>query len=177
MTDITLTDSQHQILVHAVQKTCGKLEWFPENLKGAAKTRVLDALLKRSLITRDGEGWCITTEGMTAIGEPEHTGMSFEKINQALAMGLENFAKHVSDNFDPESIRLEKPRTRANSKQVEVIAMLKRPEGATIDEICAVTGWQAHTVRGTFAGAFKKKLGLEITSVKEDGRGRVYRIA
>ena len=68
------------------------------------------------------------------------------------------------------------PGTRANSKQAEVIAMLKRPEGATISEICTATGWQQHTVRGTFAGAFKKKLGLEITSVKEPGRDRVYRI-
>ena len=177
MTDIQLTDSQRQILEHAVHQTRGKLEWFPDNLKGGAKARVLDSLLKRALITRDGEGWCITTEGMTAIDEPEHTGMSFDMINQALAMGLENFAKHVSDNFDPESIGLDKPRTRANSKQAEVIAMLKRPQGATIGEICAATGWQAHTVRGTFAGSFKKKLGLEITSVKEPGRDRVYRIA
>jgi len=39
-----------------------------------------------------------------------------------------------------------------------------------------VTGWQAHTVRGTFAGAFKKKLGLDITSTKDIGADRVYRI-
>ena len=56
-----------------------------------------------------------------------------------------------------------------------MIAMLKRPEGATITQICETTGWQAHTVRGTFAGAFKKKLGLVITSVKVGDR-RIYRI-
>jgi len=55
--------------------------------------------------------------------------------------------------------------------------MLKRPEGATIEQICEATQWQAHTVRGTFAGAFKKKLGLEITSTKEAGGQRVYRVA
>ena len=38
------------------------------------------------------------------------------------------------------------------------------------------TSWQAHTVRGTFAGAFKKKLGLDVTSTKEQGAERVYRI-
>jgi hypothetical protein len=58
-----------------------------------------------------------------------------------------------------------------------VIAMLKRPEGATIPQICEATGWQAHTVRGTFAGAFKKKLGLTVTSDKAEGGVRVYRIA
>jgi hypothetical protein len=70
-----------------------------------------------------------------------------------------------------------KPRTRDNSKQAEVIRMLQRPEGATIGQICTATGWQAHTVRGTFAGAFKKKLGLTIVSDKPQGGERVYRIA
>jgi Protein of unknown function (DUF3489) len=69
-----------------------------------------------------------------------------------------------------------KPRTRDNSKQAQVIAMLKRAEGATITQICEATGWQSHTVRGTFAGAFKKKLGLELTSNKADGSERTYRI-
>jgi hypothetical protein len=55
--------------------------------------------------------------------------------------------------------------------------MLKRPEGTTIAQICEATGWQAHTVRGTFAGAFKKKLGLTIESDKVQGGERVYRIA
>ena len=70
-----------------------------------------------------------------------------------------------------------KPRTRDNSKQAQVIAMLKRPEGATIAQICEATNWRPHTVRGTFAGAFKKKLGLEITSTKEAGGQRIYRVA
>ena len=37
------------------------------------------------------------------------------------------------------------------------------------------TGWLAHTVHGTFAGAFKKRLGLNLTSEKNDGGERVYR--
>jgi hypothetical protein len=61
------------------------------------------------------------------------------------------------------------------SKQDEVIAMLRRPEGATIDEVTNATGWQRHTVRGVFSGTVKKKLGLAIVSAKEE-RGRVYRI-
>src|SRR5262249_28096017 len=62
------------------------------------------------------------------------------------------------------------------SKQAEVIALLRRPEGATVDEVTALTGWQRHTVRGHFSGALKKKLGLPVGSVKEE-QGRVYRIA
>lgn len=67
-------------------------------------------------------------------------------------------------------------KTRENSKQAQLIAMLKRPEGATIAEIAETFGWRAHTVRGAIAGALKKKLGLAVTSEKIEGRGRVYRI-
>ena len=62
------------------------------------------------------------------------------------------------------------------SKQDAVIAMLRRPEGATVDEVVGATGWQRHTVRGVFSGTLKKKLGLTLASAKEE-RGRVYRIA
>jgi hypothetical protein len=61
------------------------------------------------------------------------------------------------------------------SKQDAVIAMLRRPEGATVDEVASATGWQRHTVRGVFSGTLKKKLRLTLASAKEE-RGRVYRI-
>jgi hypothetical protein len=76
--------------------------------------------------------------------------------------------------------RLPEPEPRAGakhpSKQDVVIAMLRQPEGATVDEVASVTGWQRHTVRGVFSGSLKKKLGLTLASAKEE-RGRVYRIA
>ena len=62
------------------------------------------------------------------------------------------------------------------SKQDAVIAMLRRPDCATVDEVARATGWQRHTVRGVFSGTLKKKLGLSVASAKEE-RGRVYRIA
>ena len=66
--------------------------------------------------------------------------------------------------------------TKRSSKQEAVIAMLQRPEGATVDEIASAMGWQRHTVRGLFSGTLKKKLGLTLASAQEE-RGRVYRIA
>ena len=72
---------------------------------------------------------------------------------------------------DPEP----QPDAKRPSKQDEVIAMLRRPEGATVDEVANATGWQRHTVRGVFSGTLKKKIGLTIASAKEE-RGRVYRI-
>ena len=70
-----------------------------------------------------------------------------------------------------------KPNTRADSKQAKLVEMLKRTEGASIDEIAKAFEWQPHTVRGAIAGALKKKLGLDVTSEKVEGRGRVYRVA
>ena len=72
---------------------------------------------------------------------------------------------------DPEP----QPGAKRISKQDELIAMLRQPEGVTVDEVASVTGWQRHTVRGVFSGTLKKKLGLTLYSAKEE-RGRVYRI-
>ena len=66
---------------------------------------------------------------------------------------------------------------RAESKQSQLITMLRQPDGATIAEIAKALEWQPHTVRGAIAGALKKKLGLNVESEKVDDRGRVYRIA
>jgi hypothetical protein len=73
---------------------------------------------------------------------------------------------------DPEP----QPDPKRASKQNDVIAMLRQPEGATVDEVASVTGWQRHTVRGVFSGTLKKKLGFTLASAEEE-RGRVYRIA
>ena len=67
-------------------------------------------------------------------------------------------------------------KSRDGTKQAKLIEMLRRPEGATIDQIVKATGWQKHTVRGAIAGALKKKLGLNVVSKKDEDGPRVYRI-
>jgi len=64
----------------------------------------------------------------------------------------------------------------AKTKQQQLIEMLQRPGGATIEQMAESLGWQAHTVRGALSGALKKRLGLLVTSTKEES-GRVYRLA
>lgn len=197
-----LTPAQHFILAAAIEHTDGRIERFPDNIKGGARGKVLDGLLNRALITPNGEGWRVAAAGYDALGAPRPGAnarriSSFEaKLDAIIAAAESTEAPEPPEAPKalpaPDDVDIEgevataeasfvgpamTPRTRENSKQAEVIRMLRRPEGATIRQICEATGWQQHTVRGTFAGAFKKKLGLTITSDKEQGGERVYRIA
>ena len=74
-------------------------------------------------------------------------------------------------------ITVQAPRVkREGTKQAVLIELLTRAEGATLPQMTEATGWQVHTVRGAMAGALKKKLGLDITSEKQPGTDRIYRI-
>ncbi|HCK7249160.1 TPA: DUF3489 domain-containing protein [Pseudomonas aeruginosa] len=187
MTTTQLTPAQHAILTHAVEHTSGKIEWFPDNIKGGARKKVLDGLFNRALITTEGTDWFVAAKGYDALGVAR-PGLNKKRVGQFeanLDRIIANAEAAPAMASDPEleaavtaaEATWVKPRTRENSKQAEVIRMLQRPEGATIGQICTATGWQAHTVRGTFAGAFKKKLGLNIVSDKPKGGERIYRIA
>jgi hypothetical protein len=68
------------------------------------------------------------------------------------------------------------PKPRANSKQAEVIGMLRQPQGSTIAAITKATGWQSHSVRGFFAAVVRKQLGLTLESDKPNDGERIYRI-
>ena len=87
-------------------------------------------------------------------------------------------AKPETQTEEPTTAEAPKERkVREGTKQALLIEMLKRPSGATIDEIVTATGWQSHSARGAMAGALKKKLGLTITYEKDESRGRIYRIS
>ncbi len=70
-----------------------------------------------------------------------------------------------------------RPSRKPKTKLAQLEAMLRRPDGATIEQISKSLVWQAHSVRGAMSGALKKKQGLTITTEKTDDGGRVYRIA
>ncbi len=80
--------------------------------------------------------------------------------------------KDRSNSKNPNSSRDEQRET----KQERVLTLLRRPGGASIEEIMRATNWQQHSVRGFFAGTIKKKLGLTLASSKADGQLRRYRI-
>jgi hypothetical protein len=61
------------------------------------------------------------------------------------------------------------------SKQAQLIALLKSPEGGTLEQMTSLTGWQPHSVRGVISGALRKRLGLTVVCAGIAG-SRVYRI-
>ena len=66
---------------------------------------------------------------------------------------------------------------KQQSKQAQLIELLKKKTGTTIEEMMVLTGWQAHTVRGIISGALKKRLGLNVVSTVSGSNGiRTYRI-
>ena len=67
------------------------------------------------------------------------------------------------------------PTKLPGGKIAVLVELLRRPDGACIDEMMNATGWQAHSVRGAISGAIKKGLGLAVASEKANGQ-RTYRI-
>jgi len=171
MTQIQLSETQTTILAAACARDDRLVFPVTAPLKGGAVGNVLKSLLKKGLIEEiaskdDSTVWRVGEDGTPLTLRAAATANA--------ALGIE-----TTDDAEPEeAATLAAPcRQRQGSKQEALIAMLKRPEGASIAEITAEFGWLAHTVRGVIAGALKKKLGLEVASEKIAGRSRVYKIA
>jgi len=179
-----LTTTQTQVLQHALDHNSGRIDWFPDSVKGGARKKVLDGLFNRALITSNGTDWFVAAEGYDALGcdrPVARINAPDPKLEASVTQAEATWAQDaIAKDSAPALQTLPKlpktVRTRENSKQAMVIAMLTRAEGATIKQICEATLWQTHTVRGTLAGAFKRKLGLTITSTKDAGADRIYRI-
>ncbi len=157
-----LTDTQTYVLSAAADHPEGAVFQFPDHVKGNARHKVLEGLVARGLITADGDRHVLTDAGLNAIGRETSV------FETDVAVAESGFTK--SDAAEGKIPR------RNNSKQAQVIALLKRPEGATIAQICELTEWLPHTARGTLAGNLKKKKGFTIVSEKIPGGVRTYRI-
>ena len=174
--NVKLTATQTTILKTAAARSDGNIEPLPSNLRGGARAKVIEGLLARDLITKfqhpDHVEYHLTDAAYAAVGRKR-------KVPAPVTPDAETEAavSAAEAKWAQEKQGVAKPRPRENSKQAAVIQMLQRPDGTTIQQVMESTGWQAHTVRGTFAGALKKKLGLNIVSAKDATGERVYRIA
>jgi hypothetical protein len=164
-----LTETQTLILSRASQQADRIALPLPDRLRGGAANKVIVPLIKRGLLDeveadiRKGEAtWRKTGDGHGTTLVITDAGLQ--------AIGIETETPQT-DPAQP------KPKTRAGTKQAMLIEMLEASDGATIAEIAKATNWLPHTIRGAMSGALKKRLGLNITSEKIEGRGRTYKIA
>jgi hypothetical protein len=97
------------------------------------------------------------------------------KANKPDAKDKMAVAKKTDATRPAKSAKAEPTHART-TKQEQVLTMLTKSGGVTIDEMMGVTGWQQHSVRGFLAGTVRKKLGLDIASVKAEGSERRYSI-
>jgi hypothetical protein len=183
----TPSDTQSLILSRAATRPGNLALPLPEGLVGAAAKMVVGKMIARGWLeeveanlrrgepmwreTGDGHGTTLiaTEAGLEAIGiEPV--------VASAVASARKARPKQEAEQTPDDTGTAKPVAIRAGTKQAQIIAMLQRPEGATVAEMVEASGWLAHTVRGCISGALKKKLGLPIKAEKVEGRGTVYKL-
>ena len=173
-----LTETQTIILNAGAQRPENIALPLPKGLAGAAAKMVVTKMIERGWLqevdanlrrneplwreTGDGHGTTlvVTDAGLLAIG-----------IEPVVVKTVVAMREHAAKAAAPKP-----PTQRVGTKQAMLIALLQRPEGASIAEIVAATGWMGHSARGAISGVLKKKLALPVTSGKVDGRGTVYKL-
>ena len=181
----TPSDTQSLILSRAATRPGNLALPLPEGLVGAAAKMVVGKMIARGWLEeveanlrRSEPMWRETGDGHGTTLIATEAGLEAIGIEPLAASAVASARKPKPEPVQmPDATATVKPvAIRAGTKQAQIIAMLQRPEGATVAEMVEATGWLAHTVRGCISGALKKKLGLPIAAEKVEGRGTVHRL-
>ncbi len=177
--DHKLSAPQRAILESAAARADGSILPLPSQIKGIAILNVIKALTRKGLVIYEGTTANITEEGLRAIGVyvPIPASTVAESAHVAPDLPVTPELAHGAP-VAPTVVEEESPvtqRQRPKTKQAKLIAMLQRPEGATLDQIVEATGWRRHTIRGAISGTLRKKLGLTIVSQRIESK-TLYRI-
>jgi hypothetical protein len=166
-----LTDTQTSILKTAANRRDGNIEPLPPNVRGGARAKLIDGLLARGLITDAEGGRRLTDNGYAAVGKRRSVTKGTQNAGAPDAI-----AKR--DTIDSlHKLEATSRTIRPGTKLAAIIDAMRNPGGATIAQMMAGTGWQAHTVRGAISGMVRKRLGHEVTTEKGADGQRTYRIA
>jgi len=170
-TQAKLTETQTAILKAAAGRPDGNIEPLPSPLRGGARAKVIEGLLARGLIF-DADGHHLLTDaGYAAVGKRRPIQKDVQKMDAPDALTKRKVA-HALQKLEVT------PRTiRPGTKLAAIIDAMRHPGGATIAQMMASTGWQAHTVRGAISGMVRKRLGYQVVSEKGADGQRAYRIA
>ena len=169
--NVKLTATQTTILKSAADRTDGNIEPLPTTLRGSARAKVIEGLLVRKLITESEGKHLLTDAGYAAVGKQRPVPKGVQKMD----------APDALTKRDPIDViqKLESmpPTIRSGTKLAAIIDAMRNPDGATIAQMMADTGWQAQSVRGAISGMVRKRLGCEVITEKGADGQRAYRIA
>lgn len=164
----SLNDKQTAILANASRQPDGQLLPLPDDikLKGGALAAVLRSLERRNFVRRSADNaWAITDAGRAAV--------AVEGRPQVKESKDDNTASEVAPPEPDTDDATPTPLFRPGTRQAQILDLLQRHEGADIDEMVQLTGWQPHSVRAVLTG-FRKR-GVEVTRMKEGNGVSVYR--
>jgi hypothetical protein len=157
-----LTDTQTAILKAAAGRPDGNIEPLPPTLRGGARAKVIEGLLARGLAA-DANGHILLTDaGYAVIGKRRPVPKGIRRMDASDALTKRETTA---------------PTIRPGTKLAAMVEAMRSPGGATIAQMMASTGWQAHTVRGAISGMVRKRLGYEVVTEKAADGQRAYRIA
>ena len=165
-----LTDTQAALLKAAAGCPDGNIEPFPPTLRGGARTAVIDGLLARGLVADADGRHLLTDAGYAAVGKRRPVPKGVQKMDAPDAVAKRDPIDAI------QKLEATPPTIRPGTKLAAIIDAMRNPGGATIAQMMAGTGWQAHTVRGAISGMVRKRLGLHVTLVRNDSGERVYRV-
>jgi tRNA U34 2-thiouridine synthase MnmA/TrmU len=137
--------------------------------------------VETAVITAEGENMETTVEQKTGTGDSAGAGdqkntptVGRRSVHAAKKKGKAN--KRASAAKKTLKTHHKVKSGRPGSKTNKVLNLLKRPGGVTAKELMKATGRQLHSVRGFLSGTIGKKMGLTITSAKNDEGERRYSI-
>ena len=165
-----LTDTQIALLKAAAGRPDGNIEPLPANLRGGARAKVIEGLLARWLVLDADGRHLLTDAGYAAVGKRRSIRKGVQKMDADDGVAKRD-PIHALQKLETTS-----PTIRSGTKLAAIIDAMRNPDGATIVQMMAGTGWQAHTVRGAISGMVRKRLGLNVSLVRNDSGERAYRV-
>lgn len=160
-----LNDTKRSVLAGAACRTDLRVLPVPETLK--VSEAMVDKMIRELL-----------GAGLVAETSAHESDVVWRETDGAAVTLVITKAGLAGIDIEPGTTPVVQPASDTKtSKQNTIVALLRRRQGASLDEMTAATGWLPHSVRGWMSGAAKKRLGLELVSEKDGSGTRRYHVA
>jgi Protein of unknown function (DUF3489) len=170
MTQVDLSHPQRCILEITCSRPSGYVFPILLPIRGGAVGNICKSFLRRGLIEETPAANSELVWRHDAVLGPV-TLKATPRAYAALGLSQDIAQRQLESRARYEKFGSPKP-----SPAETIIALIQRPEGASVKEMAAETGWQAHSIRGLISSVLRKKHALLIETSRSTTRGTVYRI-